>query len=238
MVRVSSIAAGEYAENEIRKNFTPSERVAIGKALEAGLGNRQGQRTDKELPVNCPEVARGVETREIAAKRSGFDSAKTYERAKKVVEQAVEEVVAQMDAGQLAISSAALIADEPPERQREIANLEESDRRREVRKIRRQKDLPTPSQARKLARERGKAILDRKLQWQTGMSPAEREPLIEKSHAIVAVIEAVTALNTCSLPASEVALGIRDLDTPDMDFVGRCRKAALFLSQIEKELNA
>jgi hypothetical protein len=70
------------------------------------------------------------------------------------------------------------------------------------------------------------------------MSPEEREPLIEKSHTIVAVIEAATALNNCSLPASEVAFGIRDLDTPDMDFVGQCRKAAIFLSQIEQELNA
>jgi ParB-like chromosome segregation protein Spo0J len=29
VVNVSSILAGEYAENEIRKDFTPSERVAI-----------------------------------------------------------------------------------------------------------------------------------------------------------------------------------------------------------------
>ncbi len=44
IVRVSSILAGEYAENEIRKDFTPSERVAIGKASEAEIRNRQGQR--------------------------------------------------------------------------------------------------------------------------------------------------------------------------------------------------
>ena len=29
---VSSILDGEYAENEVRKDFTPSERVAIAKA--------------------------------------------------------------------------------------------------------------------------------------------------------------------------------------------------------------
>ena len=32
VVDVSSILAGEYAENEVRKDFTPSERVAIAKA--------------------------------------------------------------------------------------------------------------------------------------------------------------------------------------------------------------
>ena len=48
IVDVSSIIAGEYAENEIRKDFTPSERVAIAKAIEKQIGNRQGQRTDKE----------------------------------------------------------------------------------------------------------------------------------------------------------------------------------------------
>lgn len=46
VVAVSSIAAGEYAENEVRKDFTPSERVAIVDALRAEIGNRQGQRTD------------------------------------------------------------------------------------------------------------------------------------------------------------------------------------------------
>jgi ParB/RepB/Spo0J family partition protein len=49
IVDVPSIIAGEYAENEVRKDFTPSERVAIAKAV----GKRQGQRTDK-LREKCP----------------------------------------------------------------------------------------------------------------------------------------------------------------------------------------
>src|SRR5271166_1739206 len=44
IVDVTSIIAGEYAENEIRKDFTPSERVAIAKAIERQIGNRRGQR--------------------------------------------------------------------------------------------------------------------------------------------------------------------------------------------------
>lgn len=40
IVDVPSIIAGEYAENEIRKDFTPSERVAIAKAIEKQVGKR------------------------------------------------------------------------------------------------------------------------------------------------------------------------------------------------------
>src|SRR5687768_1117393 len=34
IVDVTSILAGEYAENEVRKDFTPSERVAVARAIE------------------------------------------------------------------------------------------------------------------------------------------------------------------------------------------------------------
>lgn len=44
-----------------------NEQVAIAEAIRTELGNRQGRRTDKELPDNDPEVA-GKESREIAAK--------------------------------------------------------------------------------------------------------------------------------------------------------------------------
>lgn len=56
IVRVSSILAGEFAENEVRKDFTPSERAAIAEAIEKGIGNRKGQRTDLEPPQNFAEV--------------------------------------------------------------------------------------------------------------------------------------------------------------------------------------
>ena len=47
VVNVSSIVAGEYAENEVRKDFTVSERVAIGELLEKmvtvhTLGSNEG----------------------------------------------------------------------------------------------------------------------------------------------------------------------------------------------------
>mgnify|MGYP007086283793 CR=1 FL=1 len=105
----------EHAENEIRKDFTVSERVEIGKAVEAELGKRQGQRTDLasegqggllELPGNCPEFESG-ETREIAARKAGFGSDRTYLRAKAVAHHATPELAQAMDQGRVAISTAA-----------------------------------------------------------------------------------------------------------------------------------
>jgi ParB-like chromosome segregation protein Spo0J len=46
IVHAGSITAGEFAENEIRKDFTASERVAIGEAL--------------ETEVNIPRQSRGL----------------------------------------------------------------------------------------------------------------------------------------------------------------------------------
>jgi hypothetical protein len=234
IVRVSSILAGEYAENEIRKDFTPSERVAIGKAIEAEIGKRQGQRTDQELVRNCPQVATGVKTREIAAAKAGFDSPRTYERAKKVVEKAVDEVLAQMDSGDLSISAAAVIAEQPSERQIEIAQLPREEKRAEVRKLRR-RDLPTPAQARRQALESGMAILDRNLNYQLP-TPESQRPIVERNYAAMAVLDGVRAIATCTYSASDIAAAIRSLDTPDVDFAGSCRKAAAFLEAINQEI--
>ena len=120
VVDISSIVAGEYAENEIRKDFTPSERVAIARRIEGMLGRRQGQRTDLEPPDNCPEV--GAETRDLAAQRAGFGSGKTYERARRVVTHGAPELVAAMDSGKASVSAAATLATQPPDFQREVAD--------------------------------------------------------------------------------------------------------------------
>ena len=73
IVDVSSILAGEYHENEIRKDFTPSERVAIAKAIEQQVGNRRGQRVQ-----NFAQVEPGQKTRDAAAERAGFGNHETY----------------------------------------------------------------------------------------------------------------------------------------------------------------
>jgi len=47
--------------------------VAIAKAIEEEIGNRQGKRTDLELVVERPQV-KGDKTRAIAAEKAGFGS--------------------------------------------------------------------------------------------------------------------------------------------------------------------
>ncbi|MCP5158800.1 MAG: hypothetical protein H6975_05180 [Gammaproteobacteria bacterium] len=93
-MRGPAIVLAEHAENEIRKDFTRSERVAIGKAVEAELGKRQGQRTDLasesqgELVQNFAQVESGQKTIEIAAQKAGFGNKETYRQAKTVVDHA------------------------------------------------------------------------------------------------------------------------------------------------------
>ena len=124
IIEVSSLIQAERDENEVRKEFTPSERVAIAEAIKAEIGNRQGQRTDKTEPVeNFPQVEPGQKTREVVAKAAGFGNDATYRQAKAVVEKADHALVQAMDQGEIAISTAAKLANAAPEIQREaVAN--------------------------------------------------------------------------------------------------------------------
>jgi hypothetical protein len=131
-VDLDAIILGEFHENEVRKDFTVSERVAIGKALEA-LGNRQGQRTDKQLPANLPEVAQGEETRDIAAEKAGFGSATSYRQAKQVIDHAEPELVQAVDAGTIPVSQAAKVVEAEPAMRRQVADLAQQGKRKEAR---------------------------------------------------------------------------------------------------------
>jgi len=240
VLEVPSMVEGEYAENEIRKNFTPSERVAIGRSIEAEIGKRQGQRTDKGLPVNCAEVKPGVETREVAAAKAGFDSASTYERAKRVVEKAVDEVVAQMDTGDLSISAAALIAEQPPEAQREIVQMPAAVRRQIVRRLREATELPSTAEARRMARETGMLVADRTGRYRSGLSDDERRALKEDLDSIWAVTRAVLALADTPLDPIELASrleywhcpGIRAKSPAALDWLDRFEEAIRDKTQI------
>ena len=59
-------------------------REAIGEAIEKEIGNRQGQRTDKQLVSNLAQVPKGQKTRSVAAKRSGFRRDGQSRQAKKL----------------------------------------------------------------------------------------------------------------------------------------------------------
>ena len=115
--------------------------------------------------------------------------------------------------------------------------MPESEQKEVIRKLR-QKDLPTPAEAHEQAKRTNKAILDRNLQWQTPLPMEQRRPLIARNHAVMAVVEAARAMALCPLTAAEVVAGIREFDTPDVDFAGQCHKAAVFLQQIDQELSS
>lgn len=116
-VNLDSLLSGEYAENEFRKDFTVSERVEIGKALEGELSKRVGMNQHtKEGKENFPDPPKG-QTRDLAAKAAGFGNGKTYEQAKTVVEKAAPELVAAMDEGKVSVSAAAALSDLPKEEQ-------------------------------------------------------------------------------------------------------------------------
>ena len=95
----------ERDENTCRKDFTPSEAVAIGAEIEKlaheEAKKRQGERNDlKEHSGDSPECSI-PQSRDIAAKAVGM-SGQRYDRAKKVVQAAekdpsLEPVVAEMD---------------------------------------------------------------------------------------------------------------------------------------------
>ena len=241
VVHVRSITAGEYAENEIRKDFTPSERVAIGKALEVELGDRQGQRTDRELPEYIPEVEPGVETREFAAKKAGFGNYKTYEQAKKVVDQGAPELVAAMDAGEISINAASVIASEPPERQSQVVQMPRELRRQVVREIREAAKLPTPSEARRIARETGLSVADNTGVYRSGSSPEDVRLAKADMRAIYDATRGVVAIADTTLDPNELASrleywhcpGIREKSTKALDWLNRFVKGLENNEQIQ-----
>lgn len=216
IVRVSTILAGEYAENAIRKDFTESERVAIAAAFEVALGKRQGQRTDIELPRNCAEVVRGEETRDVAARKAGFPSKDTYERARRVVEAGTPELVAAMDSGDVSIHAASVIATQPPERQAEIVKTPRELRRQIVREIRNAIDLPTTDQARRMARETGTLVADNTGRYRSGASAEERAATKADLDAIWDVTRGVQAIAASKLDPAQLASRLEYWHCPDI----------------------
>jgi ParB family chromosome partitioning protein len=110
VVDVPSIVRGEHAENEIRKDFTPSERVAILDAI-------------KTRPLGANQHAAGSQnfaTLDEAAQRSGFGNRETARQARTVVANGIPALVEAMDAGETSISAAAKVAALPVEQQEDI----------------------------------------------------------------------------------------------------------------------
>jgi hypothetical protein len=109
VVDLASIVDGEFAENEIRKDFTLSERVAIKRSIEAEIGNRAG-RPGKNNSVEFDGIKPGQETRDYAAKTAGLGGATTAGLAESVVNHGTPALVDAMDAGNVSVSTAADVA--------------------------------------------------------------------------------------------------------------------------------
>jgi hypothetical protein len=154
---------------------------------------------------DLPQVPPGAKTREIAAEKAGFGNPRTYQQAKKVTENGAPELVAAMDAGEISIDAAAVIAQEPPETQREIVQMPAAVRRQIVRQLREATELPSTAEARRMARETGMLVADRTGRYRSGASPKEREAAKEDLDAIWAVTRAVLALADTPLDPAELA---------------------------------
>jgi ParB family chromosome partitioning protein len=136
IVNVSSIIAGEFQENEIRKDFTASERVAIGKTLKEQLPERRGH----------PSIRQKIDelngrTDEFVAAKAGFGNRQTFRQAVKVIESGTHRLIQAMDRGRVSIYAAALLADADPEEQDRILELDEKVILQAAQEIRRRKGL-------------------------------------------------------------------------------------------------
>lgn len=148
VLKIDSILAGEYAENEFRKQFTASERQDIGRAIEADLlaKDRRG-RPGKSSAIADDSSVKGSSV-DIAAKRAGFNSAETFERAKRVVERGTPAVVQAMDKREISISAAAAISTQPKVDQERIIQLPKDERKAVVDQIRKTKAEKEKDEAR------------------------------------------------------------------------------------------
>ena len=129
IVSVDSIVQGEFDENMLRKDFTPSERVAIVEALR---GYAHGGDRKSNQGRNC-DVDR-LTTKDSAG-RVGFCK-DDYYRAKKVVSQGIPELVEAMDSGKLSISAASELAGSHPDTQRRVLATLKDERGWAVREMR------------------------------------------------------------------------------------------------------
>jgi len=90
MIDIDAVVKGEFTENALRKDFTPSELVAIGREIERIERERaRARKAHDGRPGKLPERQRGDSRDKIAA-QLGI-SGRTYEKARAVVEAAESE---------------------------------------------------------------------------------------------------------------------------------------------------
>lgn len=152
-VNVTSIVEGEYAENEVRKDFTASERVDILEAISPPKG---GDRISEQRQ-------KFVFDKHEAATKAGFGNYETARQARAVVNNGTAELVQAMDSGKVSISAAATISKQDQETQKRIvAEDNMAKKAAELRaaeaELARMKSIPKPSPKTDEDREREKAV--------------------------------------------------------------------------------
>lgn len=118
VISTPSLLRCEWAENEIRKAFTVSERVALADAITAEVenaGERRGRPSnvvdlanarDEKNPGHGPEIASGTETRDHVAEVAGFDSSRQLQRARTVLEKGAPELRDAVDREEVSLRAA------------------------------------------------------------------------------------------------------------------------------------
>ena len=119
MLSISDMLQAQHDENESRKQFSVSERVAIGKALEQRMPERRGRGNRS----NKAEL-KGQRTADIAAKKAGFGNRQSYAEARRVVEKGSDRLVQAMDKKEVSVSKAAKILELPKQEQEREWKLE------------------------------------------------------------------------------------------------------------------
>lgn len=144
-VNINSILQGELAENDMRLAFAPSERVAIGEAIERELEGRHGgdrKSADQGGKNSTLIETQGEKTRDIAAKAAGFGNGKTYEQAKAVTNNAAPELVLAMDEGRASVSAAASLLTLPKAAQAAAASGDKKSIQRAAKAAKESKPAP------------------------------------------------------------------------------------------------
>ncbi|OKP95098.1 ParB N-terminal domain-containing protein [Paenibacillus sp. P46E] len=88
----------EISENEHRKDFTYSERMAFAKKVEELERMKAKERMTSPEKESFPEGSKG-QVRDIVAEKSGFGSGRNYDKAKFIAENATPEIIEGLDAG-------------------------------------------------------------------------------------------------------------------------------------------
>ena len=153
VIDIGSIADGEYHENEVRKDFTVSERVAILETIER---RRSGGNGSNQYMSNPEVLPSSTFTREQAVVRAGLGNTTTAREATTIAKQGIPALIEAVDRCEINIEPGFAIALQPAERQAEILRMSVHERRAVVREL----DRPGNRSNRKKPSKQALAYID------------------------------------------------------------------------------